>query len=145
MPLETIARENSSSQDPPLSFVAPSEVRVLLAGIGNFYIYWLFDRRASFELQVPFRGALLGRQLRAAIAEARGEEAAALELQQYRARRKRDGRPVVEVAGGYYADEQGEKVARGQCEGAAWHVICDEEAVPTAGELRAVIDVYKKK
>ena len=133
------------SHDSLLSFVAPSAVRLLLAGIANFTIAWRIRGREEFPLEIPFRGVLRGRDLRAAIAKARGEEAAKLLLQQYRAR-SAAGRALVHVGDGWpylWSDEKGE-VQRAGGKAKEKPEIRDEEELLIPGQLRARIYVHRK-
>ena len=92
-----------------------------------------------------FRGAPLGRELRAAMAEKRGVRAEQLQLEQWRARRKEDGRTVASVAEGDFADDSGRRTPWMETEGGHGHVIADEDVVLTAGPLRAWIGVFRKR
>lgn len=110
---------------------------------------WEFDRRKNFKLEVPFRGALRGCELRAAIADARGEVAERLQLQQRRARRKADRALLVLVVGkplklGGYADERGKETWLEKAIEKELHIIVDDEDVFLPGRQTSMISVHRK-
>ena len=53
-----------------------------------------------FDLDLPIRGAVLGSELRKAVAMILGRRTKEVKLQQGRAKRKSDGAAVVNVEGG---------------------------------------------
>ena len=118
---------------------------LLLAGTARFLVWrrW-FDDFRYFDLDLPCRGAPLGREVLAAAARRIGAEVERLQLQQWVARRRRDGAAVLLVPDSGLADESGRGVAWSECEGAEWRDIGEEEAVRTAGELRTVVLVVRK-
>lgn len=97
---------------------------------------------------MPVGSVLRGRELRAAIAEARGVDMEQLEMQQWRAKKKSWflRRAIVEVVGDpRYADEQGREVSCDELDSEENHVILDDETVITAGHLRAWISVFQRQ
>lgn len=118
------------------------------AEIAKFFIAWCFDDQEGFNLDVPVGSVLRGRELRAAIAEARGVDMEQLEMQQWRAKKKFWflRRAIVEVVGDpRYADEQGRAVSCEELDSEENHVILDDETVITAGHLRAWISVFRRQ
>ena len=105
----------------------------LPAGIAKFR---MFGPSGVFRLDLPTRGAVLGSELRAAVAARFGRRAEELELQQWRGKRKGDGEVVVRVGGGF-ADEKGKWTPEVEAE--KEHKIRDGEAVPEAGRHYAYI------
>ena len=115
----------------------------LVAEVAQFYIYWELDDRRNFDLDVPFRGRLRGAELRAAIAEKRSERPSAMKLEQYRARRRSDGAPVVSAYGVGFVTAAGEEVPYGEREEDHYAVIADSEELLTPKGQRALIWVNR--
>ena len=92
----------------------------------------------NFALDLPTYGAVLGLELRKAVASRRSETGE-MELHQWRAKRRSDGASVVDIGGGlWFADEHGEGKTS-NVEEEENHMILDGETVPDAGPVRAVI------
>lgn len=99
----------------------------------------MFGPGGIFELDLPTRGAVVGAQLRRAVAEQFGRREEEVELRQKRAWEKRSGKTVVLVGGGYWHDEQGAVVFVLDVEAREDHVIRDRETVQEAGDRRVLI------
>ena len=123
-----------------LSFALCSALtcRLLLAGTAKFFL-WSFGQH--FDLDLPCRGAARGAELLEAVAARLGRRKEEVVLRQYRARRRKDGALLVDVGknifSSEYVDEKGRKEENFQADN--FHKIADNEEVPEAGPLRALI------
>ena len=118
---------------------------LFLAAFAKFYIEWNFDNGGNFDLDLPTNGAaVLGSDLRAAITRVRAVDAAALELQQWRARGP-GGDVVVDVRSEFFfASDKHREMNLRKVSGRSCHTVQDGEAVPTAGRQRAIVHVESR-